>query len=154
MNEKIYGLSNIIKIVLEIIIGIGCLVLLFLYPLTKYLGIHYDLFIIMVYPCGITFLFLVYQFVKLFDTLKNKIPFCSENVKRFKNSMYSSIIISILIIGALLISIFVYNYYSLQLKFALGFISFLFFCFTICFYVLSELFKQASKYKEENDLTI
>jgi len=31
------------------------------------LGLHFDLFIISIYPCGIGFLSLIYQFVKLFE---------------------------------------------------------------------------------------
>ena len=153
-KNNLYKLGNTIKIVLEIFTIISILVLLLLYPITKGLKIHYDLFIMCIYPCGLCFIYLIYQFICLFDTLKNNNPFCFENVDRFKNSMYSSIIMSILIICAFLVSVFVYNYYSLQLKVALLVISFLFICFSVCFYVLSLLFKKEDIYKEENDLTI
>ena len=153
-NKKLVGLGNKVVIFLQGISIVGVFILLFLYPITKTLKIHFDLFIIMVYPCGILFLLIINEFIKLFNTLKDGNPFCIENVKRFKNNMKYSIIISILILIALLISIFVYNYYGLQLKMALVFISFLFFCCSVCFYVLSELFRQATEYKEENDLTI
>lgn len=152
--KKLKRVGKIIKIVLEIFSIIGILILLFLYSITKVIGIHYDLFIIFIYPCGVCFLYLVYEFIKLFDSLENNKPFCKDNIKRFKISMHLSFIISLLILIALVICNYVYNYYSLQLKVALIFMSFLFFCFSVCFYVLSELFRQANKYKEENDLTI
>ena len=68
--------------------------------------------------------------------------------------MLSSLTISTLIIIALLLTIFIYDYYSLQLQVALTFMSILFFAVGIALYILSELFKEATTYKEENDLTI
>ncbi len=153
-NSRLQNVGNIVSIFLYVFAVIGILVMLFLYPLTKIFGIHYDLFIIMIYPCGISFIYLIYQFIKLFETLKINDPFCYENVTRFKKSMYCANIITIFVIIALFISIFKYNYYSLQLKVAIAFIAFLFFCFSVCFYILSCLFNKAHKYKEENDLTI
>ena len=108
----------------------------------------------MIYPCGILFLCIVYQFVNLFKTLSDNTPFCNENVIRLRKGMIFSFIISILILIALLLAIFAYSYYSLQLKVALAFMSFLFFGVSVALYILSVLFKVATKYKEENDLTI
>lgn len=148
------GIGNILKILLQISMVIGIIILLTLYWLTKWLNIHFDWFIIMIYPCGIGFLSLVYQFTGLFNTLKLNTPFCKENVKRLRNGMVSSFTISIFISIALLLTIFAYNYYSLQLQVALFFMIVLFFGVGVALYILSELFKEATSYKEENDLTI
>ena len=153
MKNNLKNLGLTLKIILQIFSVLGIIFLLGLYSITKLLNLHFDLFVIMIYPCGICFLYLVYQFINLFDSLKNNNPFCHENVKRLINSMLCSFIICILVLIALIISMF-YEYYSLQLKVAIGLISALFFAISIALLILSELFKQATIYKEENDLTI
>ena len=153
MKNNLKNLGLTLKIILQIFSVLGIIFLLGLYSITKLLNLHFDLFVIMIYPCGICFLYLVYQFINLFDSLKNNNPFCHENVKRLSNSMLCSLIICILVLIALIISMF-YEYYSLQLKVAIGLISALFFAISIALLILSELFNQATIYKEENDLTI
>lgn len=148
------GIGNILKIILELSMTIGVIFLIMLYFITKWLSLNFDLFIAMIYPCGISFLLLIYQYIGLFDTLKLHNPFCQENVKRMKISMFLSFIISLLVAIATLLTIFTYNYYSLQLQVALSLIALLFFGVGIALYILSELFKEATSYKEENDLTI
>lgn len=148
------GIGNILKIILQISLIIGIIILLGLYFITKLVNIKFDYFIMMIYPCGISFLILVYQFIGLFDSLKKNNPFCLENVNRMKIGMISSFIISLFITIALLLTIFVYNYYSLQLQVALFFMSILFIAVGIALYILKELFREATIYKEENDLTI
>lgn len=148
------GIGNILKILLQVSMIVGIIILILLYWLVGEFNLHFDLFVLLIYPCGINFLYLVYQFIGLFDSLKVNNPFCLDNVKRMKNGMISSYIISILIFIALLFSVFLYNYYSLQLKVALFFMGILFFGVGIALYILSELFKEATTYKEENDLTI
>ncbi len=153
-KNKIYDVGNLIRIFLQMFFVVGVLILIFLYNITKYFNIHFDWFIFMIYPCGILFLCLVYEFINLFKTLENKNPFCMDNVKRFRYNMIFSFIICILVLLAFFIASFGYNYYSAQLKVALLFISLLFFAASIAFYILAGLFKQATIYKEENDLTI
>lgn len=148
------GIGNILKILLEVGIIVGIVFLFMLYWIVKWFDLHFDWFVMMIYPCGIVFILLVYQFVGLFNTLKINTPFCKENVKRMKNGMILSFLISIFVILALLITILFYNYYSLQLQVALFFMSILFFAIGIALYILSELFREAIEYKEENDLTI
>lgn len=148
------GLGNILKIILQIGIVIGIIFLILLYPLIKYLNLHFDYFIMMIYPIGIVTLYLVYQFTRLFGSLKLNKPFCFETVNYLRKAMSASFLISFLIIISLLINIFLYNYYSLQFQVALGLISILFFGVGIALYILADLFKTATIYKEENDLTI
>lgn len=154
MNNKLVNVGNIIRVFLQMFLVFGIIILIFLVPITKLFHIHFDFFIFMIYPCGLLFLGLVFEFIKLFKTLEKNNPFCIDNVKRFKNNMFISFSLCFLIFIALLISNFCYDYYSPQLKVALLFISILFFCIAIAFYILSELFNQATLYKEENDLTI
>ena len=153
-NKKLISFSKTIEILLKVGFVLSILILMGLYFITRLLRIHFDLFIIMIYPCGLLFTYMIYEFICLFKSLNNGNPFCKENVKILKNNMIISILIGVLVIVSLLIACFMFKYYSLQLKFALGFISLLFFIAAIAFYVLSELFNQATKYKEENDLTI
>ncbi len=148
------GMGNILKILLQVSMLIIGLILILLYWVTKWCNLNFDWFIIMIYPCGICFLALIYQFIGLFNTLKLNNPFCNENVTRMKNGMYSSFIISFFITIALLLTIFIYNYYSLQFQVALFCMAVLFFGVGIALYILSELFKEATNYKEENELTI
>ncbi len=147
------GLGNILKIILQISIVIGITFLILLYPLTKYFDLHFDYFIMMIYPIGMITLYLVYQFTRLFGSLKLNKPFCFETVTYLRKAMTASFIISFLVIISLLINI-LYNYYSLQLQVSLGLISILFFGVGITLYILADLFQIATIYKEENDLTI
>lgn len=152
-KKKLSTLSRIIRIFLIIFMICGCLVLLGLPLITKSIGIHFDLFIGMIYPCGLCLLFIVYEFIMMFKSLERSKPFVLINSIRFRKSMYTSFVIGILILISMLITN-IYSYYSLQLKVALLLISIIFFGIGIAFYILSELFKQATLYKEENDLTI
>ena len=153
-KKKLTKLGKVLELILKLLIIISLVILLDLYYITKSLNIHFDLFIAMIYPCGILFILMMIQFIKLFKSLYKSNPFCKDNIKRLKNNIFISLGISFCVLIALFISSYAYDYYSLQLKYALLFISFLFFIFALAFYILSELFKQANIYKEENDLTI
>ena len=152
-KKKLSLLGKVLKVVLTIVMILGGLVLLCLPLITKVIDIHFDMFIIMVYPCGIGFLYIVYLFTQMFKSLEKSKPFVIDNSIRLKKSMYISYVIGLLILISILVTN-IYNYYSLQLKVALLLISILFFGIGVAFYILSELFKQATIYKEENDLTI
>lgn len=148
------GIGSILKVLLEVCFFIGVLFLLTLYFIVEALGIHFNWFIMCVYPCGITFLYLMWQFIGLFDSLKEGNPFCDENPLRMKKGMIASFIIAFFIGISLLLTILVYDYYTLQLQVALGFIMLLFVGVGIALYILKELFSEALLYKTENDLTI
>ena len=148
------GLGKILQIVLWIAMIIGSVTLIFLPYIINVLHKHFDLFVIIIYPCGILLLIMVYYFIEIFKSLEDNNPFDIKNVIRMKKSMIICFIISLLVIIDFLITIFVYNYYTLQLKLALLFIGILFFGVAIALYIISELFKKAIEYKEENDLTI
>ena len=134
--------------------GIGILFLISMYWIVRKVNLEFNWFIACIYPCGISFLVLIYQFIGLFNSLKESNPFCKENPKRMNIGMISSIVTCIFILIALLLSILVYNQYTLELKVALSFIFILFFGVSIALYILKELFIEAINYKEENELTI
>lgn len=148
------GIGSILKFILQISMVIGILFLISMYWIVRKVNLEFNWFIACIYPCGISFLVLIYQFIGLFNSLKESNPFCKENPKRMNIGMISSIVTCIFILIALLLSILVYNQYTLELKVALTFIFILFFGVSIALYILKELFIEAINYKEENELTI
>lgn len=153
-KNKTKTIATVISLLLKICIGIGIILLLALWKILEGLNIKFDLLVFLIYPSGILFLMLVYQFIKLFKLLKIENPFSMIMVKYLKETMWISFIIGIIILIALLLSIFVYPTYTIAVKISLTFFTILFIGVGIALYLLSELFKQATEYKEENDLTI
>ena len=153
-KDKTKIIATTISILLKISIVIGVILLLCLWEILEVLNIKFDLLVFLIYPSGILFLMLVYQFIKLFKLLKIENPFSMIMVKYLKETMWISFIIGIIILIALLLSIFVYPTYTIAVKISLTFFTILFIGVGIALYLLSELFKQATEYKEENDLTI
>lgn len=139
--------------ILKISMFIGVILLIGFYWILKKIQIDMNLFLGMIYPCGICFLILVYQFIKLFGMLKVNTPFSSNTVTYLKKGMYTSFVITILVAIAFLF-LFRYEFYTLGIKLCVGFICILFLGVGIALYILKELFKEALEYKEENDLTI
>lgn len=152
--KRLKTLGKYLVLFLKAFNVLSIIFLLLLYFIVKKVGIHFDWFIMMIYPCGICFIYIVHEFILMFETFKENEPFNSDNIERLKKSMKVCFIISLLVVIALLINIFLYSYYSLQLRVALAFIAILFFGVGVALYIISVLFKQAVKYKEENDLTI
>ena len=102
------GLGKILQIDLWISMCIGGITLLFLPLIIHTLHKHFDLFVIIIYPCGALFLIMIYYFIGLFKSIENNNSFDNKNVIRMKKSMPISFIISLLVVIDLLISIFVY----------------------------------------------
>lgn len=144
------SISKFVKIALKILFCFGIVVILFL-PIvvkeyTKILGIeqNYIWVLIIMYISGIPAEILIYQFIKLFESLQKEKPFVRENVKHLKISSVVSLIIAIEYLLAITIfkSIFTIIICGVFLIAWLG------------LYILAELFQEAIQYKEENDLTI
>lgn len=112
----------------------------------------YSMFII--YPNGILLLGIVFEFIKLFKSLEDSNPFNYKNVKTLNQTSLISFIISVLWFIDLLFMIFMIKNYYINYIIVLVFLSFLFLGVSISLYILAELFKNATIYKEENDLTI
>ena len=130
------GIGKFLKVFLQICFWGGIVLLIALPLIAQIAKVHLNASIYVIYPNGIVLLVIVKQFIGQFDSLKNKNPFCIENSKRLKNCCIASLIETVLLIIDLLYMIF------------------LFIGVSIAFYILSELIKQATEYKNENDLTI
>lgn len=142
---------------LKILLVIGLIICIPLIIISPMLLNHtsktlYLMFII--YPNGLLMLIFIYQFIKLFKSLEDNNPFSYENVKTLKTSSVISLIMSVLWIIDLLFMIFVIGNTYINYVIVLIFLTILFFGVSIALYILSELFRQATEYKNENDLTI
>ena len=116
--------------------------------------VHLNASIYVIYPNGIVLLVIVKQFIGQFDSLKNKNQFCIENSKRLKNCCIASLVETALLIIDLLYMIFLVKSEDIFVLLVMVFMIILFIGVAIAFYILSELIKQATEYKNENDLTI
>ena len=145
------SISSLIKKFLQILICTGIIVLILLPLLLKkyiqYINPVLDYYsaLVLLYVSGVPAIIIVYEFIKLFRSLKEDNPFIENNVKALKVSSICSLIIAIeygggiflvtnSIFGIIIIGVFIIAWLGL--------------------YILSELLQKAIKYKEENDLTI
>lgn len=146
-------LGKILKTILMIVFIVG-IPLVFISPLflNNTSKTIYSMFII--YPNGILMILIVYEFIKLFKSLEDNNPFTFSNTKILRETSLISLIMSIFWIIDLLFMIFIMNNTYINYIIVLLFLFILFFGVSIALYILSELIKQATIYKEENDLTI
>ena len=157
------SLSSAINIFLMILLicCIGCLTYGIFYismNWNKLMEINVHLLLCGVYLSGIISLIMIIEFMGIFQSLKKEKIFDNENIKRLKISYISSIIIGILyvIISCVIINTGLgkieINYYILSF-FAI-IIAMVFLIFGVGLIVLTEIYKKAILYKEENELTI
>lgn len=146
------SISNYIKMILQITFAFGTLVVLLLPWVVKiyiqFLRLDLQNFyfpcLILLYLSGIPMLIIVWQFIKLFDSLKKSQPFIMENARHLKMASWCCAIISVeYVVG-------IYVFHSIFTLIITG----IFLIAWIGLSILSELFKQAVEFKEENDLTI
>ena len=152
LGEK--GIGKILKIFLQTCFWGGIAVLIILPFLLQMVGLRFNASAFVIYPNGIALLVIVRQFIGQFDSLKNKNPFCIENVKRLKISGIASLVETVLWTIDLLYTIFLAKGADVVIVLGLAFMIILFAGVAIAFYILAELIKQATEYKEENELTI
>ena len=109
---------------------------------------------VVIYPNGLLMLGLTYQFIGMFKSLEENRPFTLRNVNLLRKAGYISLFMSLVWLFDLLYLVFVIHntYFNYILVFT--FLMVLFFGVFIALYILSEMIKQATIYKEENDLTI
>ena len=152
LGEK--GIGNILKIFLQVCFWGGIVLLIILPFQLQMVGLKLNATAFVIYPNGIALLVIVRQFIGQFDSLKNKNPFCMENVKRLKISGIASLVETVLWTIDLLYTIFLAKGANVVIVLGLAFMIILFAGVAIAFYILAELIKQATEYKEENELTI
>lgn len=152
VGEK--GLGSLLKVLLELAFYTGIIIVISLpFVLTKF-NINLGASIWIIYTCGLVLLAIVRQFIKLFDSLKNNNPFCMENVKTLRRSGVLSLVLAIFWLLDLLYEAFLAKSDEITTYLTFFFLFILFIGVSIALYILSELFKQAVEYKEENELTI
>lgn len=148
------GIGRFLKIFLQICFFGGIILLIILPFLLQMVGLHLNATAIIIYPNGIALLGIVYQFIGLFDSLKNNNPFCEENVKRLKTAGIFSISEAILWTLDLLYELILVGNFDPVIILVLVFMMILFTGVAIALYILAELIKQGTEYKVENELTI
>ncbi len=148
------GLGKILKIFLQTCFFGGIALLVILPFQLRLFGLHLNAIAYVIYPNGIALLAIVYQFIGLFDSLKNYNPFCMENVKRLRLAGIASLIEGLLWGIDLIFQMFLARSIEPLILSVILFMSILFIGVSIALYILSELMKQATSYKEENELTI
>ena len=99
---------------------------------------------------------LISQFIGIFKSLENNNVFDKNNLKRLKISYISSIIMGIMyLINSVILFLNNENENWMIIYMLLTYIiTLVFLIFGVGLIVLSEIYKRAIKYKEENDLTI
>ncbi len=152
LGEK--GIGKFLKIFLQICFWGGIALLIILPFALQIVGLNLNATAFVIYPNGIALLVIVRQFIGQFDSLKNRKPFCIENVKRLKTSGVASLIETALWTIDLLYTVFLAKGADVLIILVLAFLIILFAGVSIAFYILAELIKQATEYKEENELTI
>lgn len=148
MGKK--GLGNFLKILLQIVLVIGILILVSFPVVLRNIHMNINPNIVIFYPNAICLLLIIYQFIGLFDSLKNSNPFFENTVKRLKKAQKISWVASIFWILDFLYEAFIVRMF-IAFIFVLGFMVILFIGVTIALYILSELFNKALKYKKESE---
>ena len=149
------GLGNILKIFLQICLILGVITVILLpHLLQKFFGSDLTNCIIVIYPNGIIFAIITYEFIKLFDSLKKNNPFCESNVKMLKFTGKVALIGSIFWLFDVIYETAFVKLDNIEFMATLIFLCILFLGVSIALYILSELLKEATEYKKENELTI
>ena len=148
------GIGKFLKIFLQICFYSGIFILGGLPFVLNKLGLNLGASMYVIYPNGIILLMITHKFINLFDSLRLNKPFCEKNVKLLKATGIISFIGSVLWLIDFLYEIILAGSEDIVSNCTLLFLSILFLGVSIALYILSELFRQATEYKKENDLTI
>jgi membrane-bound ClpP family serine protease len=108
----------------------------------------------MIYPNGILMLGVIYEFIRLFRKIEDNNPFTKPTVNILKQTGVITFIMSIIWLLDLVFMITIMKNTYINYILVLLFLCILFLGVSIALYMLSVLIKQATEYKEENDLTI
>lgn len=149
-----HGIGKILQIFLQICFYIGTIILIILPFILNKMGFSLGASMYLIYPNGIVLLIITHKFILLFNSLRINNPFCDENIKLLKTTGIISIIGSIFWLIDFLYEIILVRSTDIIFNSTLLFLSILFLGVSIALYVLSELLKQATEYKKENELTI
>lgn len=148
------GIGKILKVFLQVCFYSGIIILVGLPFILNKLGFNLGASMYVIYPNGIVLLMITHKFINLFNSLRLSTPFCEENVKLLKVTGIISLIGSVLWLIDFLYEIILVHSEDIVFNCTLLFLCILFLGVSIALYILSELFKQATEYKKENELTI
>jgi len=148
------GLGDILGRMFKICFWVGVIVLILLPFALNLLGLQLNAAALIIYPNGAVLLVIAHKFIELFDSLKNEKPFCDNNVKILKSAGIAAGIGAGLWLFDLIYQIALARAFDIVSTIILIFLSILFLGVAIALYILSELFKEATEYKKENELTI
>lgn len=112
--------------------------------------------LIILYLSSIPASILIVQFIGIFKSLENSKIFDNQNIKRLKISYITSIIMGImyLVNSIILFLSRADENWEIVYMLLMYVVTLVFLIFGVGLIVLSEIYKKAIKYKEENDLTI
>ena len=112
--------------------------------------------LIILYLSSIPAAILITQFIGIFKSLENNDVFDKENLKRLRISYISSIVMGLMyLINSIMLFFSPEDENWVIIYMLLTYIiTLVFLIFGVGLIVLSEIYKRAIKYKEENDLTI
>ena len=112
--------------------------------------------LIILYLSSIPASILIIQFIGIFKSLENSKIFDNQNIKRLKISYITSIIMGImyLVDSIILFLSRADENWEIVYMLLMYVVTLVFLIFGVGLIVLSEIYKKAIKYKEENDLTI
>ena len=152
MGEQ--GIGSILKVFLQVCFYSGIVILIGLPFVLNKMGFSLGASMYVIYPNGIVLLAITHQFIKLFNSLRLNNPFCEDNVKTLNTAGIICFTGAIFWLIDFLYEIILAKSEDIVFNATLLFLCILFLGVAIALYILSELFKQATKYKNENDLTI
>lgn len=148
------GLGDRLKSLLQVCFWAGMIILIVLPFGLQGWGISLSASSIIIYPNGIILLIITHKFIELFDSLKKNNPFCDCNVKILKSTGVVALVGSFFWLFDLLCEIIFRKSNDIVFIVILAFLTILFLGVAIALYMLSELMKEATEYKKENELTI
>jgi hypothetical protein len=145
-------LSKALRICLQITFAAGVVITALLwYLLRAWFGwyywnneSYYVASVILLTPCGLCSLYILWQLIALLKTIDRKNPFARGNVRGLRRIAGSSFVISLLF---LVLGIF----HATVLTFGIAYI---FLIAGFCFVILAGIFRKAVAFKDENDLTV
>ena len=148
------GVGDILKTLLEICFWLGTLALIALPFVLNIFGLGLGASAFIIYPNGIILLIIAHKFIELFASLKENNPFCENNVKILRKTGKIALVGAFFWIIDLLYELLLAQTFDIIFIIAMLFLTILYVGVSIALYILSELFKQATEYKDENELTI
>ena len=148
------GLGEYLKKILQIFLVLGVIISIILPFILKNNNFNLILSIIIIYPHSLFLVIIASNFIKTFDSLEKNNPFCLENVRILKQTGHISLIQSFFWMVDFIILLLWNKEMDIAEGLIIAFMFVLFIGVAIALFILSELFKKATEYKKENELTI